>query len=96
MSAKVTFLEPEPEPTQVAETETFPPVVVAPRSTIVRRNGEQVVFSVETNRARMRRVTTGGERDGLVVIREGLSGGERLVDSPPDELADGDEVRIEG
>jgi RND family efflux transporter MFP subunit len=92
MSAKVTFIEPEAE----RETEVEPTqVVVVPRSAIVTRGGESVAFVVQTSTARMRRLVTAGERDGQVVIREGLSGGERLVDAPQESLADGDEVRVE-
>lgn len=97
MSAKVTFMEPEPEPSGATAADAPPEqVVVAPRAAIVRRDGEDVVFTVEQGKVGLRRVTTAGERDGQVVIRDGLYGGERLVLSPPDDLADGDEVRVQG
>lgn len=92
MSAKVTFLEPEKEkPTDVSASA---PVVLVPREAVVTRDGKQTVFLVREGKAQARAVVLGTERQGQVVVREGLAGGEVLVLRPPEGLADGDAVRV--
>lgn len=93
MSAKVTFLEKE-----APRVEGAPPprVVTAPADAVASRDGKTVVFEVVEGKARSRAVTVGGERQGRVVIREGLAGGESLVSRPPEGLKDGDAVRVKG
>jgi HlyD family secretion protein len=92
MNAKVNFLEPETRPT-VAEAPAGPTITV-PSAAVVERGGRSVVFEVQDGRARSRGVVTGRAREGFVVVREGLSGTETLVLSPPATLQDGDAVRI--
>lgn len=92
MSAKVTFLEPEPEadePTEVAE-----PVVLVPREAVVSRGGRSVVFLVREGKVQQRSVVLGTPRRGLVIVKDGLAGGETLVARPPEELEDGSVVRV--
>jgi RND family efflux transporter MFP subunit len=93
MSAKVTFLEPEPEggdePPEVA-----PAVVLVPQEAVVSRGGRSVVFLLREGQARERAVVLGTARKGQVIVKEGLAGGETVVARPPDGLADGDTVRI--
>jgi RND family efflux transporter MFP subunit len=91
MSSKVTFVEAEKPVTSVAA-----PEVSVPTEAVARRQGASVVFEVRDGRALQRAVVTGGERQGRVVVREGLSGSETLVARPPDALKDGDAVRIRG
>jgi RND family efflux transporter MFP subunit len=95
MSAKVQFLEPakaeSAEPSAVAA-----PVISAPAAAIVQRDGKPVVFEVVGGRARQRGVVAGAERQGQVVVKEGLRGTETLVVRPPETLKDGDAVRIKG
>jgi hypothetical protein len=91
MSAKVTFLEPEKK----AAPDAAPaPVVLVPQDAVASRGGKSVVFVVREGKAQVRAVTTGAERQGQVVIRDGLSGGETLVSRPPEKLKDGDTVRV--
>jgi HlyD family secretion protein len=94
MSAKVTFLAPAP----AAETKASPatpatPSIVVPASAIVTRGGATQVFEVLQNVAHARTVTSGISRQDDVTILNGLSGGELLVNHPPDTLKDGDRVR---
>jgi HlyD family secretion protein len=94
MSAKVQFLEPvkaEAAPAAVAA-----PVVTAPAAAVVQREGKPVVFEVVGGRVRQLGVLTGPERQGQVVVKEGLRGTETLVVRPPDTLKDGDAVRSKG
>lgn len=90
MSAKVQFLEARSEGAPAAVSA---PVVTAPAGAIVQRDGKAVVFEVAAGRARQRGVVPGPERQGQVVVREGLVGTETLVVRPPDTLKDGDAIR---
>jgi len=94
MSAKVQFLEPrKPE----AQASAIPSAVItAPAAAVVQRDGRPVVFEVVQGHARQRGVVPGPERQGQVVVKEGLQGTETLVVRPPDSLRDGDAVRIKG
>jgi HlyD family secretion protein len=94
MSAKVQFLEPAKQ--EGAAPAIAAPVVSAPASAIVQREGKPVVFEVVQGHARQRAVVSGPERQGQVVVKEGLQGTETLVVRPPDSLKDGDAVRIKG
>jgi RND family efflux transporter MFP subunit len=95
MSAKVQFLEPVK-----ASASSAAPVaaaaVSAPAAAVVQRDGRPVVFEVVQGHARQRGVVAGPERQGQVVVKEGLQGTETLVVRPPDSLKDGDAVRIKG
>ena len=99
MSAKVQFLEPAAA-ASAASTGAAPavaaPVVSAPASAVVQRGGKPVVFEIVDGRARQRGVVAGPERQGQVVVKEGLRGTETLVARPPETLKDGDAVRIKG
>jgi HlyD family secretion protein len=92
MSAKVTFLEPEKE--KPKEASASEPVVLVPREAVVTRDGKQTVYLVREGKAQARPVVLGTERQGRVIVREGLAGGEVLVLRPPEGLADGDAVRV--
>jgi len=93
MSAKVTFVEPAKRATA---TEPLAPVVMVPKEAIVSRDGKPVVFELRDGKVRARPVVPGGERQGQVVVREGLAGSETLVVRPPETLKDGDAVRVKG
>ena len=53
----------------------------------------EVVFEVREGRALQRAIVTGPERQGNVVVTDGLGGSETLVARPPQSLKDGDRVR---
>jgi hypothetical protein len=96
MSAKVQFLEPASAASAGAAPAVAAPVVSAPASAVVQRGGKPVVFEIVDGRARQRGVVAGPERQGQVVVKEGLRGTETLVARPPETLKDGDAVRIKG
>lgn len=93
MSAKVTFVEPAKRATA---TEPLAPVVMVPKEAVASRDGTPVVFEVRDGKVRARPVVPGGERQGQVVVREGLAGSETVVVRPPETLKDGDAVRVKG
>jgi multidrug efflux pump subunit AcrA (membrane-fusion protein) len=70
------------------------PLVAVPAEAVTSRAGRAVVFEVVGEKVKERAVTAGGERDGKVVVKEGLLGTETLVARPPETLKDGDAVRI--
>jgi RND family efflux transporter MFP subunit len=95
MSAKVTFLEPEKKAERPAG-EPAPAVVTVPKDAVVSRDGKSVVYELREGHAVARPVVMGTERQGQVVVREGLAGGETLIAKPPEGLKDGDAVRVKG
>ncbi len=68
--------------------------VLVPRSAVVPIAGQAHVFVLERDVARARAVQLGDEKSGRVIVREGLVGGEKLIDEPPASLSDGDRVRV--
>jgi RND family efflux transporter MFP subunit len=91
MSAKVTFLELEK---QKAENAAPPaPVVSVAKDAVATRDGKSVVFEVVAGKVKLRPVDLGSERQGQVVVKNGLAGGETLVMRPIEALKDGDSVR---
>lgn len=96
MSARVTFLENVSSAAPASDDAPVRPRVSVPVGTVTDRGGQSVVFEVLDGRVRMRPVAVAGQRDGMLVIKQGLSGGEILVLTPPGQLADGDEIRLEG
>ena len=53
-----------------------------------------MVFVVRDGKAQARPMVLGTEREGNVIVQEGLAGGEVLVGRPPDGLKDGDTVKV--
>jgi HlyD family secretion protein len=92
MSARVTFLEPAPQ--AAASAVTPPPTILVPKEAVANRDGQSVVFEVIDGRVRQRAIQTGAERQGQVVVRDGLAGAETLVARPAETLKDGDAVRV--
>jgi RND family efflux transporter MFP subunit len=91
MSAKVNFLEAEPEAQPGAAP---PPVVTVPEGAVVTRDGQPHVFEIVDGTVHDRRLVVASSRQGQVVVKEGVKGGETLVLNPPAGLKDGDAVRI--
>jgi RND family efflux transporter MFP subunit len=94
MSARVTFLELARAPAPDHDPSAAP-VVLVPREVVATRDGQTVVFAVVEDRAWQRHVVLGLQRGGGLVVKEGLTGSETLVSAPPDELRDGDSVKIQ-
>jgi len=94
MSAKVTFLEPEKK--EKPDAAAAQPVVLVPRAAVATRDGKPTVFLVREGKAQARVVVLGTERQGQVIVQDGLAGGETIVAKPGDELKDGSPVRVKG
>jgi RND family efflux transporter MFP subunit len=93
MSAKVTFLEPEKA---TAAKAPDAPLVLVSKQAVATRDGRSVTFLVREGKAVARPVVTGTDRQGQVTIKEGLTGGEMVILRPPNDLKDGDAVRVKG
>jgi HlyD family secretion protein len=88
MGAKVVFLR-ETDP---AGTE--PRRVLVSESAIVRAGGATSVWVIEGGRVVRRPVTLGAARGADLEVRDGLTGGERVVLRPPAGLKPGARVRV--
>jgi RND family efflux transporter MFP subunit len=91
MSCNVTFLE----PAKKGDEKNVVPIriVTIPKDAITTRNGKQVVYVIENNKAREVAVVTGNELKGEVIVKSGLGGSETLVNNPPQKVADGTSVK---
>jgi RND family efflux transporter MFP subunit len=89
MGVRVVFLDPG------ASVETAPqePVVLVPESAVARIDGRTGVFELDRDVVRWREIELGARRGPRFVVKQGLTGGERLVDAPPAGLEDGARVR---
>ena len=93
MSCNVTFLEPKKESQPNAPPQR---IVTISKDAVTTRDGKSVVFEVDDRKVRMVPVVTGNDLNGQVIVRNGLSGSETLVNNPPQKLKDGDAVRVKG
>jgi RND family efflux transporter MFP subunit len=69
-------------------------VAVPPGALIMGRNGAQVAVLDAGNRVRIKKVTIARDLGNVVQLGDGVSRADRIIDSPPDGLADGDVVRL--
>jgi RND family efflux transporter MFP subunit len=89
MSATVHFI---PDETPRAEVDDRPRVY-APAAAVREVDGGRAIWIVRDDRVSSVTVVTGRARDDLIEIREGLSGGERVVLDPPADLSEGVSIR---
>lgn len=73
---------------------TLAEVVVVPRDAVISSDEGPQVYVVVGDRASLRRVTLGEDQGLLVVVRDGLRAGERLVVRGQRELAEGSLVNV--
>ena len=88
MSAKVLFLSEEPKQTQNANI----PLLTIPLSSVVERNGRKVVLTVADGAIVETAVALGEAMADRIVVREGLTAGDRIVARPDPSLAHGTHV----
>jgi len=69
-------------------------VGVPPGALIYGKEGVRVAVLLANGRVHLKTVTIARDLGALVELREGPSADERLIDSPPDGLAEGDIVRV--
>ncbi len=92
MGVDVTFLRPPDD--DAAQTAAARPATLVPRAALRTENGVSIAFVVQNNIAERRAVTTGGTDGDRLEVVSGLRPGDRVVVSPPDDLANGTLVVI--
>ncbi|MFQ6104764.1 MAG: efflux RND transporter periplasmic adaptor subunit [Candidatus Glassbacteria bacterium] len=75
------------------ETGRLTDVICLPRDAIAKRAGRHIVFIVEEDKALERTVNIGPSIDEMIVVKEGISPGERVVVVGVETLTDGDSIR---
>ena len=89
MGVRVSFLE-----EMQSEQPEAPRGVRVPQAAIITRDGGSAVFVLQDGKAVLRRIETGiALGDGRQVL-SGVSAGQSVVLGPPEELKDGDAVRV--
>jgi RND family efflux transporter MFP subunit len=90
MGARVSFLE----ETKKTNTNAAPPKgVLVPTASITQRDGHNVLFAIEGDRARAKPVTP-QQTYGELRLVEGIGSGTVVVKQPPAEMIDGAKVTI--
>ncbi len=90
MGVRVGFLE-QAAPVQAQPQR--PPGVLVPAAAIVQRDGRDVAFVVDGERAAQRALTLGRTLGEDREVLQGLAAGDAVVLDPPESLADGERVR---
>jgi HlyD family secretion protein len=90
MNATVKFLADENK-----QTSTQPQGVFVPTAAIHDRDGKKFVFLAFDGKALSREVKIQAQRSGGVMV-QGLNGGEDIITSAPQDLKDGERIKIKG
>lgn len=89
MNTTVRFLADE------KKASTEPSGVVVPTNSVRDRDGKKIVFIAFNGKAVARPVEVVGQRSGGLLV-SGLVGGENVVTTAPDDLKDGQKIKIKG
>jgi RND family efflux transporter MFP subunit len=87
MSVKVAFHE------ITSATPAGTRTILVPKGAVQNRDGHDVVFVVQNGRAERRAVTVAGVLNDEATIGAGLTGGEKVIVDPPQDLKDGASVK---
>jgi RND family efflux transporter MFP subunit len=68
--------------------------VLVPKDTIVKRDGRDVVFTLEGNHVRQTPVTVGADFSDMKQVTRGVRAGAEVVKAPPEDLKDGERVKV--
>ena len=90
MGAKVTFLAHGTS----ADATTVKPLLTVPAAAVAARNGRDVVFQVNEDRAVEVPVTTGRKLGNLIEITGGLKEGDRVISKAEDRIKNGTKVSL--
>jgi RND family efflux transporter MFP subunit len=90
MSAKVLFLSEMPK----GEIQDEKPALIVPMTSVVKRNGKDVVFIVKDDKSVEVPVTTGRQFNAYIEITSGISGGEKVIDKVSDQIKNGTKVKV--
>lgn len=87
MGVKVTFLRDDKDASQPAVTQR--PMMLVPKAAVVNAGGQAIVFVVRNDRVERMAITVGGNDGDRLEVLSGLSGGDRVVVTPPPTMASG-------
>jgi RND family efflux transporter MFP subunit len=85
MSAKITFMA-------AAAGSSQQPIIVIPKSTVIRTGRETFVWTIGSGRAQRVPILIGRELETGLEVKSGLAGGETIIVTPPDNLRDSEPV----
>ena len=68
--------------------------VLVPKDAIAQRDGRDVVFVVDGDRAEQTPVTLGADFSDMKQVTQGLAAGAEVVTTPPADLKDGAKVQV--
>jgi RND family efflux transporter MFP subunit len=71
-------------------------VAIPPGALIMGRSGAQVAVLDAGNRVRLRKVSIARDLGNVIQLGEGVTRADRIIDSPPDGIGEGDLVRVAG
>jgi HlyD family secretion protein len=95
MGVKVAFMgEDEAKKRGAAKSTSPKPTAIVPKSAIRTENGKSYVFLMRDTKLERRGVTLGNDRGSDVEIMAGVNSGDSLVARGPENLQDGEAVRI--
>ena len=89
MSAKVTFLSEAISDSQMHEK----PKLTIPASGISERHGTKVVFVIKNDVVMEKAILLGEKMGDRIEVLSGLSSGDKIVNSPSEDLENGDKVK---
>ncbi|HYQ15458.1 MAG TPA: efflux RND transporter periplasmic adaptor subunit, partial [Polyangiaceae bacterium] len=89
MSARVSFLSGELD----KEAMKAPPKTIVPGSAVVELNGAKVVYRLESGVVRITPITLGPAFGTGFEVQSGVTSGTRIVNNPPQGLADGQKFK---
>jgi len=90
MSAKVVFLRGAIDESQLVKKQ----ILVVDKSTVVTRNGKQVVYLVRDDKAFEVIIETGKDMGSYIEVKSGLMNGDRVIEKVSDKILDGVKVTI--
>lgn len=89
MAARVSFLNGELD----KEAMKAPPKTIVPGSAIAELNGSKIVYRLESGVVRITPVTLGPAFGTGFEVQSGVSSGTKIVNNPPQGLADGQKIK---
>lgn len=92
MGAKVLFLKTSKANANGINDER--PTLVLPSTAVVTRENQQVVFKIEDNKAVETLVTLGNNHGGFIEVKSGLTNGDQVIDSPSEQIRNGENVTL--
>jgi RND family efflux transporter MFP subunit len=98
MGIKVAFLRDDSKAgsTGASPAEPARPTALVPKTAIKTDGDQTYVFVVVDDSVERRAITTGGTDGDQIEVKAGVKGGERVVVSPPADLAAGQKIRVKG